>query len=139
MKSLLGADSNGGSSLGSKVAAGMLSGALAAGVSNPTDLVKTHMQKGGSGSGGGPFTVMARVVKAEGVRGLWVGTTPSMVRGRVAEVWEGTYPREGGGGRVVRACQGEGGVGRRGGGQAARAPTSLLRPSLLACRPAPRC
>lgn len=77
MKSLLGAEGKD-SGIAAKVAAGMLSGALAAGISNPTDLVKTHMQKGG-GSAGGPFTVMARVVRSEGVRGLWVGTTPSMV------------------------------------------------------------
>lgn len=50
-----------------------------AGISNPTDLVKTHMQKGG-GSRGGPFAVLAQLVRTEGVRGLWVGTTPSMVR-----------------------------------------------------------
>lgn len=37
------------------------------------------MQKGGS-SKGGPFAVLGRIVRAEGVRGLWVGTTPSMVR-----------------------------------------------------------
>ncbi|EFN55710.1 hypothetical protein CHLNCDRAFT_134006 [Chlorella variabilis] len=78
MKSLLGAEGKD-SGIAAKVAAGMLSGALAAGISNPTDLVKTHMQKGG-GSAGGPFTVMARVVRSEGVRGLWVGTTPSMAR-----------------------------------------------------------
>jgi len=78
MKSMLGAEGKEGSALGSKVAAGMLSGALAAGISNPTDLIKTHMQKGG-GAQGGPFTVLARVVRSEGVRGLWVGTTPSMV------------------------------------------------------------
>lgn len=50
-----------------------------AGISNPTDLVKTQMQKGG-GASGGPFAVLSRVVRADGVRGLWVGTTPSMVR-----------------------------------------------------------
>jgi solute carrier family 25 uncoupling protein 8/9 len=76
---VLGAESRDSSAIASKVAAGMLSGALAAGISNPTDLVKTQMQKGG-GAQGGPFAVLARVVRAEGVRGLWVGTTPSMVR-----------------------------------------------------------
>lgn len=77
IKSLLGAEGGQGG-LAPKVAAGMLAGALAAGISNPTDLVKTHMQKGG-GAGGGPFAVLARVVRQDGVRGLWVGTTPSMV------------------------------------------------------------
>ena len=78
-----GGGGNGGQ-LGRKVAAGMLSGALAAGISNPTDLVKTQMQKGAGGGAGGAFGVMARVVRTEGVRGLWVGTTPSMVRGRAS-------------------------------------------------------
>jgi solute carrier family 25 uncoupling protein 8/9 len=78
LKSAFGADKDS-SALLPKVAAGMLSGALAAGISNPTDLVKTQMQKGG-GALGGPVAVMARVVRAEGVRGLWVGTTPSMAR-----------------------------------------------------------
>jgi hypothetical protein len=77
IKQLLGAEGRN-APLASKVAAGMLSGALAAGIANPTDLIKTQMQKG-AGAHGGPFTVMARVVRAEGVRGLWVGTTPSMV------------------------------------------------------------
>lgn len=76
---MLGAEGGQGG-LAPKVAAGMLAGALAAGISNPTDLVKTHMQKGG-GASGGPFAVLARVVRQEGVQGLWVGTTPSMVSG----------------------------------------------------------
>lgn len=41
------------------------------------------MQKGG-GTQGGPFAVLARVVRTDGVRGLWVGTTPSMV-----STWKG--------------------------------------------------
>ena len=85
MKMALGADARDGSAIGAKVAAGMLSGALAAGISNPTDLVKTQMQKGSSARGG-PFAVLARVVRTEGVPGLWVGTTPSMVSGLQAWV-----------------------------------------------------
>ena len=78
-----GSSSNGGGGeLGRKVAACMASGALAAGLSNPTDLVKTIMQQGAGGGAGGAFGVMSQVVRTEGVRGLWVGTTPSMVRWR---------------------------------------------------------
>lgn len=101
MKSLLGAEGRQGG-LASKVAAGMLAGALAAGISNPTDLVKTHMQKGG-GASGGPFAVLARIVRQEGVRGLWVGTTPSMVS------WladQGRQGREAGDGRGCRSKAG---------------------------------
>ena len=44
-----------------KVAAGMLSGAIAAGMCNPTDLVKTRMQAGGGGGGvGGGSSVEGR-------------------------------------------------------------------------------
>ena len=43
MKRVLGAEGHE-SALLRKVAAGMLSGALAAGICNPTDLVKTRMQ-----------------------------------------------------------------------------------------------
>lgn len=61
-----------------KVAAGMLSGAIAAGVCNPTDLVKTRMQMKGA-IVRNPFAIAADVVRQEGVQGLWKGTTPSMV------------------------------------------------------------
>lgn len=62
----------------SKISAGMASGAVAAGVCNPTDLVKTRMQAGGAAQGAVAVTI--QVVKAEGVGALWKGTTPSMVR-----------------------------------------------------------
>lgn len=65
-------------SLFSKISAGMASGAVAAGLCNPTDLVKTRLQSG-SGSKLGPWAVTKLVVKEEGVVGLWKGTTPSMV------------------------------------------------------------
>lgn len=62
-----------------KVAAGMTSGAIAAGVCNPTDLVKTRMQIKGTVLRG-PIAVAAAVVKEDGIKGLWKGTTPSMAR-----------------------------------------------------------
>ena len=79
LKAALGADTQDGSGLGRKVAAGMLSGSLAAGISNPSDLIKTQMQKG-AGAESSALAVLARTVRTEGVRGLWVGTTPSMAR-----------------------------------------------------------
>lgn len=63
----------------SKVAAGMGSGAVAAGICNPTDLVKTRMQVAGA-SPKNPLTITAEVIREEGVVGLWKGTTPSMAR-----------------------------------------------------------
>lgn len=77
IKHVLGANSAE-SSLTRKVAAGMLSGSLAAGVCNPTDLVKTRMQAKGAALRN-PFAVVGAVVRETGVAGLWTGTTPSMV------------------------------------------------------------
>lgn len=62
-----------------KIAAGMASGAIAAGVCNPTDLVKTRMQIKGAAVRN-PFAIAAAVVREEGAAGLWKGTTPSMAR-----------------------------------------------------------
>lgn len=61
------------------VAAGSLSGAIAAAAANPMDLIKTQLQAQDS-----PFRstsqVVKHVVKTDGLAGLWNGTTPSMVR-----------------------------------------------------------
>ena len=60
------------------VAAGSLSGALAAWASNPIDLIKTRLQ-----SKENPHrtssAVVRSIVQADGVRGLWRGTVPSTV------------------------------------------------------------
>jgi len=63
-----------------KIGAGIASGAVAAGICNPTDLVKTRMQAAGPGATMGPVAVMSSIVRQEGVVALWKGTTPSMVR-----------------------------------------------------------
>lgn len=66
-------------SLARKIAAGSLSGAVAAGVTNPLDLIKTRMQ-----SKGNPdktmMAAMRSVLTQGGVKGLWRGSAPSMVR-----------------------------------------------------------
>lgn len=61
------------------IAAGSLSGAMAAWASNPIDLIKTRLQ-----SKENPHKTSAAVVRSivqtDGVRGLWRGTVPSTVR-----------------------------------------------------------
>lgn len=65
--------------LGLKIVAGMSSGAVAAGLCNPTDLVKTKMQAADA-VGKSSWTITKDVFREEGIRGLWKGTTPSMAR-----------------------------------------------------------
>jgi solute carrier family 25 uncoupling protein 8/9 len=79
IKDALGADA-GQSDIFKKVAAGMTAGSIAAGICNPTDLVKTRMQTKGGSNGKGPLSVAAMVYRQDGIQGLWKGTTPSMAR-----------------------------------------------------------
>lgn len=76
-KTLLG-DSKENKSVVRNIAAGSLSGALAAWASNPIDLIKTRLQ-----SKENPHRTSTAVVKSivqtDGVRGLWRGTVPSTV------------------------------------------------------------
>ena len=77
MKDLLGATKEN-NSIVRNIAAGSLSGALAAWATNPVDLVKTRLQ-----SKQNPYKTSSDVVKAivreDGVKGLWAGTVPSVV------------------------------------------------------------
>jgi len=61
------------------VTAGCLSGSIAAITSNPIDLCKTKLQAKHS-----PYTssihVIKDVIRDHGVRGLWVGTVPAVIR-----------------------------------------------------------
>ncbi|KAG2437541.1 hypothetical protein HYH02_011184 [Chlamydomonas schloesseri] len=65
--------------VGLKVAAGLASGALAAGLTSPTELVKTRLQARDN-TCTGSLEVIRAVVKRDGVLGLWRGAVPSMVR-----------------------------------------------------------
>ncbi|GLI62909.1 uncoupling protein 2 [Volvox africanus] len=62
-----------------KATAGIISGGVAAGLTSPTELVKTRMQAKGSHPQG-TWDVVRQVVKVSGVKGLWRGAVPSMTR-----------------------------------------------------------
>lgn len=61
------------------VAAGCLSGSIAAVASNPVDLCKTKLQTKNSPYRSS-FHVIRDVVEHHGVKGLWVGTVPAAIR-----------------------------------------------------------
>ena len=69
-----------------RMAAGMASGAIAAFVCNPIELVKTRQQAAAAGSGGvafkygGPLDGFRQLHATEGVAGMWRGTGVSMLR-----------------------------------------------------------
>lgn len=76
-----------------KIAAGMCTGALGISIANPTDLVKVRMQ----GQGRLPpeerpysssIDCYAKTVKTDGVKGLWVGVGPNMMRNSVINAAE---------------------------------------------------
>lgn len=81
-------------SLGGKIAAGLLSGAIGITIANPTDLVKVRMQSEGRLAPGarprysGVFNAYATIVRAEGVRGLWTGLGPAIMRNSVINATE---------------------------------------------------
>ena len=77
LKELLGATKEN-NSMVRNIAAGSLSGALAAWASNPIDLIKTRLQsKDNPQRTSG--AVVKHILKEEGLRGLWRGTVPSTV------------------------------------------------------------
>lgn len=63
---------------GLKATAGIISGGLAAGLTSPTELVKTRLQAKASQSKS-TWGIMRQVVRESGVAGLWRGAVPSMV------------------------------------------------------------
>eukprot|EP01024_Parvocaulis_polyphysoides_P072880 TRINITY_DN9315_c0_g2_i1.p2 TRINITY_DN9315_c0_g2~~TRINITY_DN9315_c0_g2_i1.p2 ORF type:complete len:292 (-),score=46.18 TRINITY_DN9315_c0_g2_i1:451-1200(-) len=65
-----------------KLTAGTLSGAVAAAIANPFDLVKTRQQALG-GTTVNPVKIMKQVVTEEGLMGLWKGSIPSSTRAAV--------------------------------------------------------
>lgn len=76
----------GSQSFGIKLAAGTISGAIAAAASNPMDLVKTRLQVGGEQAGGqsrGMVAMMREIARTEGPLALYKGTVPGATRAAV--------------------------------------------------------
>lgn len=82
-KELLGAKDRKTTPLWKKFAAGLLSGSSGAIVANPYDLLKVRMQsKEGKGKLGFVSEAM-RIIKTEGIMGLYKGTLPNVTRGAI--------------------------------------------------------
>ncbi len=64
----------------SKIVAGGLAGGLGSTISNPVDLIKARMQADSSPHAPSMMTHFRSVVQADGVRGLWKGTSMTVVR-----------------------------------------------------------
>ena len=83
------ASTKGGGETARKVAAGCASGAFAAALLNPIELLKTRLMAdsaaggGAASGGGGAVRALLRIVSAEGVAGLWKGVTLAMTRSAV--------------------------------------------------------
>jgi solute carrier family 25 uncoupling protein 8/9 len=80
-------------SLDRKVLSGLLSGAIGITVANPTDLVKVRMQSDRARPGQAPryagvMAAYSGIVRAEGVRGLWTGLGPAVLRNSVINATE---------------------------------------------------
>jgi solute carrier family 25 (mitochondrial uncoupling protein), member 8/9 len=83
----------GNSSMSTKVAAGCASGAFAAMLLNPTELIKTRLMADARSRSGvsasssaspmGPYQVLRGVVREKGIAGLWRGSAMSMTRSAV--------------------------------------------------------
>lgn len=75
-----------------KIIAGFASGAIAALLTNPLDLIKTRLQleathasgSSAAGAGSGPIAVLRSAVQREGLRSLWAGTQVSVLRSMLA-------------------------------------------------------
>lgn len=76
----------GGDSIGVKIAAGLLSGAIGITVASPTDLVKVRMQSQGKQAAGVPkkypsaISAYKIIVREEGLGALWTGLGPNIAR-----------------------------------------------------------
>lgn len=95
VKSLyVGKDYKGDISLGTKILAGLTTGALGIAIASPTDLVKVRMQSEGKLPPGMPkkyssaFAAYGIIAKQEGVLALWTGLGPNMARNAIINAAE---------------------------------------------------
>jgi len=80
-------------SLLQKVAAGMTSGAIAISIANPTDVVKIRLQAQGRLPPSerpyvGSVDCYRKIVQADGVKGLWIGVGPNILRNSIVNAAE---------------------------------------------------
>jgi solute carrier family 25 uncoupling protein 8/9 len=76
-----------------KVLAGIITGAVAITVANPTDVVKVRLQSQPSGMSEanrykGSFDCYQKIIKNEGVKGLWTSWTANVMRNSVINACE---------------------------------------------------
>lgn len=74
-----------------KIAAGIVSGAIAITIASPADLVKIRLQSDRTGETKrykGAMDAYKKIVKTQGVRGLWVGVVPNAVRNSIINAAE---------------------------------------------------
>jgi solute carrier family 25 uncoupling protein 8/9 len=73
-------------SLGVKIAAGLITGAIGISVANPTDVVKIRLQAQARATDpskikyNGALDCYRKTIAADGVAGLWVGLLPNIMR-----------------------------------------------------------
>ncbi|KAF8060337.1 CYL3 [Scenedesmus sp. PABB004] len=80
IKCLLSADGSGADlHVGQKLAAGSISGGIGAVMTTPMELVKTRLQAPNAGTRSAR-DVLQGVLRQQGVRGLWTGASPSVLR-----------------------------------------------------------
>eukprot|EP00887_Chlorella_sp_A99_P003286 scaffold9.g3286.t1 len=90
----VGKDHKGDVGLGTKIAAGLTTGALGITVASPTDLVKVRMQAAGRLPDGHPrkypsaFSAYATIARTEGVAALWTGLGPNIARNAIINAAE---------------------------------------------------
>lgn len=90
----VGADHTGPVPLHLKIAASLTTGAGAIAIANPTDLVKIRMQMQGKQPSGVPLKYSSAlgayrtIVQEEGLRTLWIGVGPNMLRNSVMNAAE---------------------------------------------------
>jgi solute carrier family 25 uncoupling protein 8/9 len=77
-----------------KIAAGLATGAIGICIANPTDVVKVRLQAQGRATNPsqvkytGAFDCYKKTIAADGVRGLWVGIVPNIMRNSVINAAE---------------------------------------------------